>query len=126
MIRDARSEGNLSSAARTATSSPKALPAPRATCVMRKPKRRPGRRPRWRPLHGLTEDELFLISIVTLRPGICRSHLREIYVEDCELVGRKPLDRRSFNLCVMRLVAKGMLRLNRMANAGGGYYRDPR
>ncbi len=91
---------------------------------MRKPKRRPGRLPKWRPLNGLTEDELFIISIVTLRPGICREHLREIYVADCELVSRAPLDHERFGECIRRLVVRGILRMRHSANGrAGAYYR---
>ncbi len=74
-------------------------------------------------MHGLTENELFLISIVTLRPGICKAHLREIYVEDCGLVGRTPLSQDRFRETLKSLVAKGLLRLERDANADGAYYR---
>lgn len=72
--------------------------------------RRPGHRPRWRPLGELTEDELFILSIVTVLPGVGLHEMRDVYLEDCELVARRPLGRLAFLRRVDSLIAHGFIR----------------
>lgn len=77
---------------------------------MRKRHRRQGRYPRWRPLGTLTEDHCFILSIITVLPGINRKYLREIYAGDCELSGRIPLNRKEFDRHVRDLLAEALIR----------------
>jgi len=73
-------------------------------------KRPPGKPPKWRPLGELTEDELFILSIVTVLPGVGQQEMRDVYLEDCELVGRRPLSLRGFLRRLESLIARGFIR----------------
>ena len=77
---------------------------------MHRIRRRPGRRPRWRPLGRLNDHELFIVSIVTVNPGMNRKDLRQVYFEDCELTGISPVSHRVFNRYVGGLLARGLIR----------------
>ena len=68
-------------------------------------KRRPGKRPKWRPLGTLTEDHCFILSMVTLNPGIEREELRVVYVADCDLVGKAPVTLKTFGIYISYLVS---------------------
>lgn len=73
--------------------------------------RRPGHhKAKWRPLGKLTEDHLFIISIVTVLPGVGLKVLRDIYVADCELVGKKPLRQRAFLKRIECLLGLALIR----------------
>jgi hypothetical protein len=61
-------------------------------------------------LGELTEDELFILSIVTVLPGVGHQEMRDVYLEDCELVARRPLSLKGFLRRVDSLTSRGFIR----------------
>ena len=74
-------------------------------------KKRPGNRPKWRPLGTLTEDHYFILSIVTVFPGTAPKRIRKVYLTVCELAGKRPWGRWPFLQCIDRLLFRRLIRL---------------
>ena len=91
-------------------------------------KRPLGKPAKWRPLGKLTEDHLFILSIVTVLPGVDLKNLRDIYVLDCQLIGKPPLKLKRFLRRLEFLMRHALVRcgLESVDEKTEGFYPGPR